>query len=345
MSELDANIIVDGQKVVATLAQSGTVIKDGGVIDATSVIQTDDGPQKVVKVMDINGGGGGGGGDVPQNTNPLERITCEEDNVTYTTITIDENEMELEAPYFDSLSEAPTTPLHFIGILPAEYAESGTTWEYEIVQYKANEAWYHLIGTDMVFCIQRDAETEDILMVDIVYPLEAMLPDFVQGSYGNKQLIQRDNSDGTIKWVTDKKLENTANQTTGTGIGVSAYTQTGIAIGRYANAPSGLCIGNGYDSTHYPLADSITAIAIGNVPGTGSNYRVEAKAIESIQLGAGVNNTYKQFQVYSYPMLDGNTGKIPMARLPIVQCTQAEYDALVSGGTVDANTIYCIIPA
>lgn len=28
----------------------------------------------------------------------------------------------------------------------------------------------------------------------------------------------------------------------------------------------------------------------------------------------------------------------------IVQCTQAEYDALVAGGTVDDNTIYCIIP-
>lgn len=61
MSELDANIIVDGQKVVATLAQSGDVIKDGGAIDVTSVIQTDNGPQKVVKVMDVNGGGGGGG--------------------------------------------------------------------------------------------------------------------------------------------------------------------------------------------------------------------------------------------------------------------------------------------
>lgn len=57
----DANIVVNGQKVVATVAQSGTVVKDGGAIDATSVIQTDSGLQKVVKVMDMNGGGGGGG--------------------------------------------------------------------------------------------------------------------------------------------------------------------------------------------------------------------------------------------------------------------------------------------
>lgn len=54
----DANIVRNGQKVVATLAQNGTVIQDGGAIDATSVIQTENGPQKVVKVMDINGGGG-----------------------------------------------------------------------------------------------------------------------------------------------------------------------------------------------------------------------------------------------------------------------------------------------
>lgn len=62
MSELDANIIVDGQKVIAVQAQEGTVVKDGGAVDATSIIQTDSGLQKVVKVMDISGGGGGGGG-------------------------------------------------------------------------------------------------------------------------------------------------------------------------------------------------------------------------------------------------------------------------------------------
>ena len=62
MSELDANIIVNGQKAVATVAQTGTVIQDGGAIDATSVIQTASGPQKVVKTYDLNGGGGGGGG-------------------------------------------------------------------------------------------------------------------------------------------------------------------------------------------------------------------------------------------------------------------------------------------
>ena len=59
MSELDANVIVNGQKAIATVVQTGTVIKDGGAIDATSVIQTESGPQKVVKIMEVGGGGGG----------------------------------------------------------------------------------------------------------------------------------------------------------------------------------------------------------------------------------------------------------------------------------------------
>ena len=57
MSELDANIIVNGQKTIAVQAQEGTVVKDGGAIDATSVIETASGKQKVVKIYDIGGGG------------------------------------------------------------------------------------------------------------------------------------------------------------------------------------------------------------------------------------------------------------------------------------------------
>lgn len=60
-------------------------------------------------------------------------------------------------------------------------------------------------------------------------------------------------------------------------------------------------------------------------------------------LGAKKQKTHEKEQ--DEKISAGGSGKIPLARLPIVQCTQAEYDALVSGGTVDANTIYCIIPA
>lgn len=100
--------------------------------------------------------------------------------------------------------------------------------------------------------------------------------------------------------------------------GSSSNTQGSIAIG-----------GAGNDST-IPISTDKAKIS---------------NASYAIQLGRGTNSTSNSFQVFSYQMLDGNTGKIPMARLPIVQLTQADYDALVSGGTVDANTIYCIIPA
>lgn len=60
MSKTETNVLKDGELVVATLPMSGDVIEDGGIVDATSVIQTTDGPQKVVKTYSVGGGGGGG---------------------------------------------------------------------------------------------------------------------------------------------------------------------------------------------------------------------------------------------------------------------------------------------
>lgn len=123
-----------------------------------------------------------------------------------------------------------------------------------------------------------------------------------------------------------------------------------VLIGPRANAygTNSIAISSGNSSA----SSYISGLAIGNSTaiGTGSiaispNNAAYSTAANSIQLGGGNNVTANSFQVFSYQMLDGTTGKIPMARLPIVQCTQAEYDALVSGGTVDSNTIYCIIPA
>ena len=112
---------------------------------------------------------------------------------------------------------------------------------------------------------------------------------------------------------------------------------TAIGTQAFANANYSVAIGGQVCQTTGQYAIAI---------GTGMNTDVvKATANYAIQLGQGTNSTANTFQVYTYQMLDGTTGKIPMARLPIVQCTQAEYDALVSGGTVDSNTIYCIVPA
>lgn len=127
-------------------------------------------------------------------------------------------------------------------------------------------------------------------------------------------------------------------------VGYSAQSDalSSVTIGSHAES-------SGYSSRYkiaigaYAYATQSKSIAIGG--GNSKEEAAQANANEAIQIGTGTNSTAKTLQVYSYQMLDGNTGKIPMARLPIVQLTQADYDALVSGGTVDANTIYCIIPA
>lgn len=142
-------------------------------------------------------------------------------------------------------------------------------------------------------------------------------------------------------------LKNTA---TATGslviLGTPTWGTNSIAIGNSATvyAHNAVAIGQNTSITNG------TGVAIGNSakadgPGVGIGNNAKAQGFGSIQLGEGTNSTANTMQVWSYQMLDGTTGKIPMARLPIVQCTQAEYDALVSGGTVDSNTIYCIVPA
>lgn len=57
MNELDANIVVDGQKAVAVVNMSGVIVKDGGAVDATRVIKTEQGCQKVIKTYLMGGGG------------------------------------------------------------------------------------------------------------------------------------------------------------------------------------------------------------------------------------------------------------------------------------------------
>lgn len=54
MSELDANIIVDGQKTIAAIKIEGEIIKSGGEIDATCSVQDSDGKKHLaIKVFPI----------------------------------------------------------------------------------------------------------------------------------------------------------------------------------------------------------------------------------------------------------------------------------------------------
>lgn len=229
MSEIDATLVKNGQKVVATVSQSGTIISDPSAVDATALVQTDDGPQLCVKTFDLNGGGGGGG-------------------------TVDQT--------YDPTSTN---------------AQSGTAVAEAVQPYLKNTA----TATDAIVILGKPVWGSSSITI------------------GKSSRVAADS---------------------GIAIGNSAYTYNG----------PGVSIGSSSET---------------NSSGVAIGLNAKAKGTSSIQLGTGTNSTANSFQVFTFPMLDGTTGKIPMARLPIVQCTQAEYDALVSGGTVDANTIYCIIPA
>lgn len=55
MSEIDANIIVEGQKTVATIPQDGEIVKDGGEIDATCIVEDSNGKKhKAVKIVNVD---------------------------------------------------------------------------------------------------------------------------------------------------------------------------------------------------------------------------------------------------------------------------------------------------
>lgn len=234
MGKNNATVLQDGQLAVATVPQTGTIISDASAVDATALVQTDNGPQLCVKTVDMNGGGGGGG-------------------------TVDQT--------YDPTSTN---------------AQSGTAVAEAVAPALKNTA----TGTESLKIggTQTDNHERVTLIGSRAY------------AYGNS------------------------------GIGIGNGSSTAMCY------TSSIAIGNA------------TAIGLGSIA-IAINDGATATAVNSIQLGGGTNSTANSFQVFSYQMLDGTTGKIPMARLPIVQCTQAEYDALVSGGTVDSNTIYCIVPA
>lgn len=162
-------------------------------------------------------------------------------------------------------------------------------------------------------------------------------------------------TDGTnASWAAVSSLQNLATGSNAlTLIGQASTKSNSINLGYYSyvSKDDAIAIGS------YTYATGDKSIAIG--PASSSlNTNTQASATDSIaigkyarasassavQLGTGTNSTASTFQVFSTTLLDANN-KVPLATLPIVQCTQAQYDALVSGGTVDSNTLYIITPA
>lgn len=125
--------------------------------------------------------------------------------------------------------------------------------------------------------------------------------------------------------VTDLKANALKNTATGTkALTILGYVSTkeaainigdqsqakknSLAVGKNANANAQTAVAIGY----FSAINSDLAVAVGPLANVQSNCR------SSIQLGQGTNGNANTFQVYSYTMLDGNTGKIPAERLPDV---------------------------
>ena len=102
--------------------------------------------------------------------------------------------------------------------------------------------------------------------------------------------------------------------TRGISIGHFSNTRNGVVLGHRANSNiNGIAIGTGADTQNNVQSTGNRSIAIGTV--TDGTMSCKATADEAIQLGNGTNSVNNQFQVYTYPMLDGNTGKIPSDRM------------------------------
>lgn len=55
MSKIDTNVLKDGQLAVATAEQNGTIISDASAVDATVLVQTDEGPQLAIATVEVSG--------------------------------------------------------------------------------------------------------------------------------------------------------------------------------------------------------------------------------------------------------------------------------------------------
>ena len=147
------------------------------------------------------------------------------------------------------------------------------------------------------------------------------------------------------------------NYSTSIGADSSASGYGGVALGQYAQASGHGAIAIGHGASVFG-GTGVTrgSIAIG---GDGSNNSApnssEIAKVDgvqyAIQLGKGTNSTANTLQVFEHQLLDGNTGKIPTARLDteyLAGISRCSYNfqqlAVVNGGeyTAPANGFFVL---
>lgn len=95
----------------------------------------------------------------------------------------------------------------------------------------------------------------------------------------------------------------------------AGYYATGL--GGHARGQYSLAVGTSLNSAEGTDATGLRSIAIGSIKKEGSKYTYTiASADDAIQIGVGTNANVKTLQIWDYQLLDGNTGKIPVDRLP-----------------------------
>ena len=88
------------------------------------------------------------------------------------------------------------------------------------------------------------------------------------------------------------------------------------------NANDNIILGDGHNSGNNGISigykSGISAIGFNSKGsfGIGIGFNANYKAANAIQLGTGTNSNEKTLQIWDYQLLDGNTGKIPVDRLP-----------------------------
>ena len=105
-----------------------------------------------------------------------------------------------------------------------------------------------------------------------------------------------------------------SNYSTSVGYNAAASASSALAIGMrsIANSDYSISIGTSTSYSSWKGANVDSSSVRGIAIGTGANV---SSAGGAIQLGEGTNSTANSFQVFSYQMLDGTTGKIPAARI------------------------------
>lgn len=272
--------VVDGQLSVATVSQSGEIIPEEsrpGDVYTTALVNTDNGPQLCVKTFDLNGGGGGG-------------VTVDQ---TYDATSTNAQSGTAVAEALEPALENKSTSTSSLIVSPSLSATKNSNYA-TVIQ---NEDFSYTPGTGST-SIGYYAGSSNSYTTCVGYSAQASSEKCTSIGCNSSSTGRTSLSCGATA------LGAFASATWGTAVGSCTHTGT-----------SSLAVGRGFDSSHMVEATAFKSIAIGIIPSNENVDKVEANANEAIQIGTGVNATAKTLQVFTFQLLDGNTGYIPADRL------------------------------